>query len=379
MQPCAFYAQTGQQNSRSFTPGTCGPVDPAYIQLAEQTGGQPMFLRPSEMAVAGHLMGETNGSDGNALLYAASRLGGQHREYDVPVDTKIKRVAFSLSFDEPGTKMLLLRPSGVEVTAGEAGVELSDWTCGRIVGIDSPEEGNWQVKLSGAGRFWLRVTAQSSLYILNAEFVRLGGRIGHEGYFKIPGQPIAGREQTFRVEMSGALRSANFRLVSAAGDTIQNVAARQEGYDPEDREFFGTLILPRQPFRLAASGFDEEGFPFQRMVLQQFHATTVEIDPVSKIEDVHAGTSCFLTFRIRNYGENAEFHLLAVDSRGAILPVDPTDVEIRTGGSADVTVEVTVPRRTTPGTGVTVTLTAASKADADIHNGTSVDLSVVAP
>ena len=86
-QPCAFAAQTGQQNSRRFAPGTCGPVDPTYVHLAEQTGGQPMFLQPSEVAVAGHLMRETTGNSSDALLYATSHLGGQTREYIVPIDT----------------------------------------------------------------------------------------------------------------------------------------------------------------------------------------------------------------------------------------------------------------------------------------------------
>src|SRR5439155_19552685 len=34
--------------SRSFSPGACGPADPAYIHTAEETGGIPMFLQRSE-------------------------------------------------------------------------------------------------------------------------------------------------------------------------------------------------------------------------------------------------------------------------------------------------------------------------------------------
>jgi len=377
VQPCAFAAQTGQQNSRRLAPGTCGPVDPTYVHLAEQTGGQPMFLQPSEMAAAGHLMGEMTSSD--ALLYATSHLGGKASEYPVPIDTAVKRVTFSLSFDAPGTKMTILRPSRATVASGEAGVESSDWTCGRIVSIGSPEKGNWHVQLSGTGRFWLRATAQSDLYILSAQFVRLGGRIGHEGYFKIPGQPIAGREQTVQATVSGALRSADFRLVSAVGDTIQPVAMKQESSDPEDHEFFGSLTLPRQPFRLAVSGLDAEGLPFQRIYLTQFRATTIEIDPINKFEDLHAGASSTLKFLVHNFGEGAKFHLLAVNNRGSIIPTDPADVEIAAGGSVEIRVDLTVPRETAPGTGVTVNITVTSATDPDIHNATSVELSVVGP
>lgn len=378
-QPCVGAAQTGQQNSRRLAPGTCGPVDSTYIHLAEQTGGQPLFLQPSEMAAAGHLMQETTRNNSDALLYATSHLGGQAREYTVPIDSAIKRVTFSLSFDAPGTKMVLLPPAGTGISSGKGGVESSEWTCGRIVSISSPERGNWRVQLSGTGRFWLRVIAQGDLYFQDVEFVRLGGRIGHEGYFKIPGQPLAGREQMLQATVSGALKSAVFQLVSAAGDTIQPVVMKQEAPDPDDHGFFGTLTLPHEPFRLAMSGLDAEGLPFQRMFLKQFRATTVEIDLINKFEDLHAGTSSILRFLVHNYGEAANFHLLAVNSRGSIIPTDPADVEIAAGGSAEVKVDVTVPRETAPGTGITVTITVASTTDSDIHNGTSVALSVVGP
>ena len=54
---------TPQQNrSRKFGPGECGPVDPSYIQLANETGGQPFFLNPSEVAKAFHFVRESSGS-----------------------------------------------------------------------------------------------------------------------------------------------------------------------------------------------------------------------------------------------------------------------------------------------------------------------------
>jgi len=203
----------------------------------------------------------------------------------------------------------------------------------------------------------------------NQRDCRLHGEVsidGHEGYFKIPGQPLAGREQTLQATVSGALRSADFRLISAVGDTIQTVAMKQAGSDPEDHEFFGSLTLPRQPFRLAVSGLDAAGLPFQRIFLAQFRATTVEIDPSSKFEDLHAATSITLRFSVHNFGDSAKFHLLAVNSRGSILPTNPADVEITAGSSVEVGVDVTVPRETAPGTGVTVTLTVASITDPDI-------------
>lgn len=372
-------AQTGQQQSRPFTPGTCGRVDPTYIRLAEQTGGQPMFLQPSEMAAAGHLMRETTLNNTDAMLYATAHLGGQSRGYAIPIDSAVKRVTFSLSFDAPGTTMTLLRPSGAAVTSGEGGVEISEWTCGRIITIGSPEKGTWHVQMSGTGRFWLRVTAQADLYILSVEFVQLGGRPGHEGYFKIPGQPLTGRPQTLQATVSGALQSAKFKLASADAEAIQPVNMKEESSDPEDHEYLGTVTLPKQPFRVAVSGLDGNGLPFQRMYLTQFRGTTIDIAPSNDFEDLRAGSTTTLTFGVRNYGEAGSFRFLAVDSRGSIIPTQPAEVALASGASAQVRLDVTVPPGTTPGTGLTVTITATSTTDPEINNGTSVELAVGGP
>lgn len=338
-----------------------------------------MFLQPSEMAAAGHLMREATVKNADTVLYATAHLRDQSREFGVPIDSTVKRVTFSLSFDAPGTKLTLLRPSGAAVTSGESGVEFTAWTCGRIVTIGSPEKGKWRVQLSGTGRFWLRVAAETELYVLRVEFVRLGGRPGHEGYFKIPGQPLAGRPQTLQATISGALQSAEFKLVSTDAETIQPISVKEEGSGPEDHEYLGTVILPHQPFRVAISGLDGSGLPFQRMYSTQFLGTTVEIGPSDGYEDLRAGTTNTLTFVVRNHGESGSFRFMAVDNRGSILPTVPPQAAIAAGGSAEVNVDVLVPAGTLRGTGVTVTITATSTADPETNNGASVELSVGGP
>ena len=368
-------AQTGQQQSRPFTPGSCGRVDPTYIRTAELTGGQPMFLQPSEMAAAGHLMRSSVSSSSDALLYATAHLAGQKRSFAVPIDTTVKSVTFSLSFDAPGTKMTLQQPSGSAVVSG-GGVGISEWTCGRIVTVNSPDKGVWRVELSGTGRFWLRAEANSELYLLTAGFMYLGGRPGHEGYFRIAGQPIAGRPQLLRVTLSGALQSAEFRFVSAAGETIQ--AIRMEGGDSsgDDHEYMGTVSLPSQPFRVAVSGRDGSGLPFERWYLPQFHATTIQIQSPDFPEEIAAGTSRQVAFIVNNYGASDTFQIIAVDSTGTVLQAQPAQLVIPENGTANVIVPLKIAADKPAGTSVTVTLTATSTSNPEITNGISQELSV---
>jgi len=370
-----FMGQDGQQQSRPFTPGSCGRVDPTYIRTAEATGGQPMFLQPSEMAAAGHLMRASVSSSSDALLYATAHLGGQKRSYSVPIDTTVKSVTFTLSFDAPGTKMTLQRPSGSTVVSG-GGVEISEWTCGRIITVDSPEKGDWRIGLSGTGRFWLRVEVKSELYLLTAGFMVLGGRPGHEGYFRIPGQPLAGRPQLLRVTLSGKLQSSEFRFVSASGDILEPFRMEGGDSDDDDHEYMGTVKLPAQPFRVAVSGHDENGLPFERWYLPEFRATTVQIQAPDAPDEIPAGSTSQLAFMVNNFGASDTFQVIAVDSLGTILQAQPAQPTIAQNASAKVTVPLAVPAEARVGSRITVTITATSTSHPEITNGISQEILV---
>src|SRR5436190_13855089 len=92
---------TAQQNrSRKFGPGECGPVDPTYIHLANETGGQPFFLNPSEVAKAFHYVRESSGGHAETVLWAMGTFAPDSpQEFVVPVDSTIRRVTFSMSVD----------------------------------------------------------------------------------------------------------------------------------------------------------------------------------------------------------------------------------------------------------------------------------------
>jgi hypothetical protein len=68
----ALAAGDAQRNtSRTFAPGQCGPVDPTYIQTATETGGQPFFLSPAEIAKSAHIMLEASRPDDAMVLWAS--------------------------------------------------------------------------------------------------------------------------------------------------------------------------------------------------------------------------------------------------------------------------------------------------------------------
>src|SRR5438874_7568120 len=100
--------QSAQINrSHKFGPGECGRVDPSYIQLANETGGQPFFLNPSEVGKAFHYVRESSTQE--TLLWTMGTLdAGSAHEFAVPIDSTIRRVTFSLSVDTSGSGLTVI-------------------------------------------------------------------------------------------------------------------------------------------------------------------------------------------------------------------------------------------------------------------------------
>jgi hypothetical protein len=370
------YSQTGQNQSQSFAPGKCGPVDPTYIRTANLTGGMPLFLQPSELGQVSSLIGAGLSSNADGILWATAKLAGGRREFEVPIDSTVKKANFAFSFDTQGNTVTLFRPSGAAAGTGEQGVETGEWPCGRIFNVSAPEAGAWRVQVKGSGTFWARVQASSELFFVNVEFVRPGGRPGHEGLFRIPGQPLAGRRETLRANLSGKFQTAEFRLVSEGGETLRTLDLPAVDSDPEDHEYLGIGVYPEQPFRLAVTGLDPSGARFQRLHLTAFRATTVEVVPGKTAGELRAGSKTTVAFRVRNFGQPTAFLVLAVDDQGYITRGNSTRLVLDQGASAKVEVELTVPKETPPGTGVTLTVAATSTSDPDITNGASFEMTV---
>jgi len=95
-------------------------VDPSYIRIANQTGGQPMFLQPSEAAKAFHFVREATRNNMGTVFWATSAFDGKAQTFEIPVDSVTQRITFSFSADTKGSKLTLSQPSRgtiVEATA----------------------------------------------------------------------------------------------------------------------------------------------------------------------------------------------------------------------------------------------------------------------
>ena len=86
--------------------GSCSPIDPGYIQIANATGGQVFFLTPAEVDQAAKLPVPAGGDERGQPALGAGLGRERVQELHVPVDSTMTDVTFSVDT----TSMEVQRP-----------------------------------------------------------------------------------------------------------------------------------------------------------------------------------------------------------------------------------------------------------------------------
>ena len=373
------FAQTppSTNRARSFGPDACGPADPTYIHTANETGGIPLFLQPSEAAKAFHLVRESTRPNVATVFWAMGTLGGKPQTIKIPVDSVTRRITLTFSTDTKYNALKLTQPSGSATMQGSPSTEITDLNCGRIVTVSSPEAGEWNAEITGSGRYWVEAQAQSDIYFVAVEFVKQGGRPGHEGLFRIQGQPIAGTPATLQASLSAnETKTAEFYLVGEGGQIVQKAQLHAVNSGREFLEFVGGVDLPDVPFRVAVLGRDVNGKQYQRFFSSLFHAESVQVSPKLDVDELAAGSTSHVSFTVENVGFPRTFHITVTDAHQFVSKVEPKELTLGAGKSGTVRVDLTVPAGTAPGIGDDVVIVAASTAGPPTSNSSVVHLSV---
>jgi hypothetical protein len=336
-----------------------------------------MFLQRTEAAKAFHLVRESTRNNMAAVFWATGTLEGKPQTIKIPVDSVTKRITFTFSVDTKGNQLKLTQPSGGAISGGSASTEDTELNCGRIVTVSSPEPGEWRAEIAGEGRYWLEVQAQSDIYFVAVEFVKEGGRAGHEGLFRIQGQPVAGTPATLQASLSAsATGTTEFYLVTEQGRAIQKLHMHAVNPDREFLEFVGSLDLPTVPFRVAVQGRDSNGKQYQRFFSNLFHAETVEVSPKVDSEELSPGSTTRAAFTVRNFGFPHTFKTTATDAHQFMSNVEPKEFALGAGESGTVRVDLTVPDGTAPGVGDDIVIVVTSTAGPPTSNSCVVHFSV---
>ena len=224
----------------------------------------------------------------------------------------------------------------------------------------------------------MEAQAQSDIYFIAVEFVKKGGRPGHEGLFRIQGQPLLGTPATLQASLSAsAIKTTDFYLVTEGGQTIQRLQMHAVNSDQNFPEFLGSVDLPSVPFRVAVIGRDSNGKQYQRFFSSLFHAESVEISPKLDLDELPAGSTTQAAFTVRNIGFPRTIKLKVTDTHQFVAKVEPKELALGAGESGTVRVDFAVPAETAPGVGDNLVIFAQSTAGPPTSNSSIVHLSVV--
>jgi von Willebrand factor A domain-containing protein 7 len=336
-----------------------------------------MFLQRSEAAKAFHLVRESMRNNVSTVFWARGTLSGKPQTITIPLDSVTKRITFTFSVDTKGNQLKLTQPSGGAITQDLAGAEVTELNCGRILTVSSPEAGEWRAEISGTGKFWMEAQAQSDIYFVAVQFVKEGGRPGHEGLFRIQGQPLSGSPATLQASLSAsATKSTEFCLVTEEGQTIQKLQMHAVNSDRELLEFVGSVDLPSVPFRVAVIGRDSNGKHYQRFFSNLFHAESVEIAPNLDLDELAAGSIKQVAFTVRNIGFPRTITLTTTDPHHFVTKMEPKELALGAGESGTVLVNLAVPAGTVPGVGDDLVIVAQSTSGPPTSNSSVVHFSV---
>jgi len=330
--------QTGA--GRAFGPGHCGPIDASYVRVANATGGQVLPLGPPEASASAPLIAASLNTE--TVFWATARLASSGQTIPVPVDAVTSRVAFVLSTDGSITDMTVTDPRGTLVTAG-TGIDAFSFGCVRGFAVERPVAGEWRVRAAGAGTYWLVVHARTDLGLDDVAFVQVAGRPAHEGLFRIPGQPVAGRPATLRARVAREeVADAIFDLVSMSGAPLQAIELSPVTTSSTEEAYVGEIAnLPRASFRVRVSGRDRTGAAYQRVSRAAFHAATVEVVAPQTVT-LARGQRTAVIARVRNVGAPAQLQIVAV-LNATVMRVEPATLQLGANESRDITMWADVP------------------------------------
>jgi hypothetical protein len=309
-----------------------------------------------------------------AILLSSGELTTGSRVFSVPVDSTVGQLVISVSMDTR-TSISVRRPSGVLVHPSDPDAHITDITSSRVITINQPNAGGWQVEIAGAGKFSVVAEGKSPLEFRRFDFVRPNQDI-HGGFFPIPGQPIVGNLGTGEATILGAFATTTFKLVSVEGDTIQNINLMRNFPNASPNHFIGMFNLPSVPFKVVATGTDPAGFQYQRMFPTIYRAQVVGVDVEVGNGVVEAGKTTTLNFTVKNLGGPATFRANVVSELGSITRISPTLLTLGTGASATVQYDISIPSSTPLESSFTVTITATKIDDTTVFNSAMVNLTV---
>jgi len=206
----------------------------------------------------------------------------------------------------------------------------------------------------------------SSVDFFKFDIVELKGRPLHQGELPIPGDPIPGNVIAL-AELHGPWVTAQFRLVTGADELIENITMNLPDGQTSGVDLLGNFDVPNQPFKVAVSGEDTDGTPFDITRTHVYRPQTVEVRFSPEFQNVEPGIA-ELSAEITNHGPTETFQISVEDNIGAGVSSDVSEVELAQDESSQIVVTLQVPMISSGVLDIKINATATGKTNSSIQN-----------
>jgi hypothetical protein len=249
----AAFAQAQQPRGRAGWP-CVGKVDPSYVRTAEATGGKVFLSAPGEVMAAAEDMTASQ-RHSQTVLRISDQFDDEAREYTVPIDSTVESVYFFVSI-QCLQSATIVRPNGEELRTDAPDVEFHGFQAIRLFTVKTPAPGSWVVRMAGRGAASLIASAKSELDF-SLSIVEDGKPVST--------LPVPGKALRVEARMFQDVREASFQFLSPNGAVKARLQLDAERGPGESGKYVGEVTPPNADYRLAVTGTDAHGFPYQRV------------------------------------------------------------------------------------------------------------------
>ncbi|CAK6971319.1 hemicentin-1 [Scomber scombrus] len=234
----------------------------AYEEIASTSSGQVFHLDKKQVNEVLKWVEEAVQSSKVHLL-STDHFSGVSNTWQMPFDPSLKEVTVALSGPAPNIE--IINAQGKVVGKSEGLTELLNIpNSAKVLNIKDPQPGMWTIKTSSEGRHSVRISGLSTI-----DFRAGFSRKPTLDFKKTISRPVQGIPTHILLNTTGLsppARADRLELLSISGNVIKTLPIR---YYP-DRQPYGLwniteFIPPNEAFFLRVTGYDRDGFVFQRV------------------------------------------------------------------------------------------------------------------
>uniref|UniRef100_A0A3Q3RXH6 Ig-like domain-containing protein n=1 Tax=Mastacembelus armatus TaxID=205130 RepID=A0A3Q3RXH6_9TELE len=234
----------------------------AYEEIASTSSGQVFHLDKKQVNEVLKWVEEAVQSSKVHLL-STDHFSGVSNTWQLPFDPSLKEITVALSGPAPDIE--IKTPQGKLVGKTDGLTELLHIpNSAKVVNIKDPQPGMWSIKTTSEGRHSVRISGLS-----NIDFRAGFSRQATLDFKKTSSRPVQGIPTHILLNTTGLsppARADRLELLSVTGEVIKTLPIR---YYPE-RQPYGLwniteFIPPNEAFFLRVTGYDRDGFLFQRV------------------------------------------------------------------------------------------------------------------